>query len=146
MTGRPNKKALVDALDIYRDAMRPFIVRHLKRVPGQRIGACIRTALRDDQYNQFEQNINEGRSVEDAIDVNDFPRLVRFYRRDAFRDAFKPGSLVGSILYTIAEARNRVSHPDSQDVDLGYTVNLLNDIASVLTEINEPEQSEAVGP
>lgn len=69
MTERPNKKALVDALDIYRDTMRPFIVRHLKRVPGHRIETCIRTALRDDQYNQFEKRIGEGRSVEDAIDV-----------------------------------------------------------------------------
>ena len=32
---RPNRDALSDALDIYRDAMRPFIVRYLKRVRGQ---------------------------------------------------------------------------------------------------------------
>ena len=144
MTERPNKRALADALDIYRDAMRPFIVRHLKRVPGRKVEDRIKVALRDDQHNQFEQNMHEGRSVEEAIDINEFPRVVRFYWREVFRDAFKPGSGAGNTLFTIVDARNRVSHPESQDVDVEYAVDRLNDISSVLAEINEPEQSKVV--
>ena len=39
---RPNKDAMVRALDIYRDAMRPFIVRHL----GSRRDSSISDDLR----------------------------------------------------------------------------------------------------
>ena len=35
MVKRPNRAVLNDALDEYRDAMRPFIVRAMKRVKGK---------------------------------------------------------------------------------------------------------------
>ena len=144
MTERPNKKALVDALDIYRDAMRPFIVRSLRRVRGGKVEDHTKAVLRDDRYNQFEQDIREGRSVEESIDVNDFPQVVKGYWRDVFRDSFKQSSAARDALYRIVEARNRVSHPGIQDIELDYTMNHLRDIARVLTEINEPDQSRAV--
>ena len=144
MTERPNKKALVDALDIYRDAMRLFIIRCLKRVRGRKVDDLIRSVLRDDQYNQFEQSIHEGRSIEEAIDINNFPQLVKIYWRDVFRDAFKPDSDAWDALYKIADVRNEVSHPGSQDIELEYAVDRLNAIVSVLGDINAPEQSQAV--
>ncbi len=144
MNERPNKKALVDALDIYRDAMRLFIVRRLKRVPGKKAESLVKVALRDDRYNHFEQSMHEGRSVGEAIDTSDFPRLVKIYWQNVFRDAFKPRSEVRDMLHTIADARNRVSHPESQDIELEYAGDCLNDIARVLAEINEPEKSQVV--
>ena len=144
MTERPNKKALADALDIYRDAMRPFIVRCLKRIRGRRVDDCIRAALRDGQYNRFEQSTCEGRSVDEAIDINDFPQIVKVYWGDVFRDAFGPSRGMVDTLYTIAEARNRVSHPENQDIDLKYAGDCLRDIARVLVDINEPEPAQAV--
>ena len=74
---RPNKDALIKVMDIYRDAMRPFLVHHLRQVPGKRVEDAIRQALRDNQANQFDQNLQNGRSVEESIDINDFPELVR---------------------------------------------------------------------
>ena len=144
MTERPNMKAMAAALDIYRDAMRPFIGRCLKRVPGRTVSGCIRAALRDGQYNQFDQNMREGRSSEGAIDINDFPQLVKVYWREVFRDSFKRGSDARDVLYKIASARNVVAHPRNQDVDLEYASDCLNDIARVLAEINEPGQSRVV--
>ena len=144
MARRPNKSALVDALDIYRDAMRPFIVRVLKRVRGKRVDDCIKEALQGEQYNQFENNVLDGRSTEEAIDIGDFPKLVKTYWRDVFRDAFKAGCEPWDALYTIADARNKASHPDSQDFDLDYTTERLFDIAGFLAQINEPAQSQAV--
>ena len=144
MTERPNKKALVDALDIYRDAMRPFIVRCLKRVPGGKVEDHVKAALRDDQHNQFEQNMSEGRSVEESIDVGDFPQVVKGYWRDVFRDAFRQGDVARDALYRIVEARNNVSHLGIQDIELDYTLDRLRDIASVLVEINETGRSIAV--
>lgn len=144
MPERPNKKALTEALDIYRDAMRPFIIWYLKRVRGRNVIDCISSALRDDHYSQFEQNLNEGKSVEEAIDINHFPRIVKDYWWDVFRSAFSPESDVREALTSISKARNRVSHPDSRDIDLDYTADSLDKIAGVLVEINRPEQSQAV--
>ena len=144
MTERPNKKALVDALDIYRDAMRPFIVRCLKRIPGGKVEDHVKAALRDDQHNQFEQNMSEGRSVEESIDVGDFPQVVKGYWRDVFRDAFKQSGVARDALYRIVEARNNVSHPGIQDMELDYTLDRLRDIVSVLAEINDIDRSIAV--
>ena len=141
---RPYKRAVMDALDIYRDGMRPFIVRRLKLVLRLKVEDAIRTALRDGQYDQFEHNLREGRSVEDAIDIGEFPRLVRVHWRDAFRDAFEQGSRPSDILHEIAEARNAVYHPATQDVELDFALRGLTNISDILTEINEAERSEAV--
>ena len=46
---RPNRIALNNVLDIYRDAMRPFIIRCLRRVPGQQIEDVIRDSLNERQ-------------------------------------------------------------------------------------------------
>ena len=144
MTERPNRKALTSALDIYRDAMRPFIVRHLRRVRGSTVEECVQIALQDYRYNQMMEQIDEGRTVEEAIDINDFPKLVSHFWREVFRNAFKTDSETRNALYTIAEARNKVSHPNRQDIELEYAVDRLNDIKLVLKDINEPEQSRAV--
>ena len=144
MTDRPNKRALVDALDIYRDSMRPFIVRHLKRVPGGKVKDLIEAALQDDPYNYFEKNLNDGRSLEDAIDVDDFPRIVKAYWNDEFRHAFKMDSKVLHVLFSIAKARNMASHPESKDIELEYVMDRLEKIVSVLAKINDPEASLSV--
>ena len=144
MTERPNKRALVDALDIYRDAMRPFIVRILRRARGRSVEDCIASALRDDHYAQFELSLSEGKSVEDSIDINHFSRIVKAHWWEVFRRAFEPESEVRELLSIISRARNKASHPDSHDIDLIYTENSLSMIASVLAEINDPDQSQAV--
>ena len=144
MTERPNKKAVIEALDIYRDTMRPFIVRHLKRVPGKKAEECIKNALRDGQYNQFEQNILDGRSTEESIDISDFPWIVKNYWSEVFSYSFKPGGETRDTLHKIAEARNMVSHPGNEDIDVEQTAGWLRDIAGILGEVNAPEQSQSV--
>ena len=143
-TNRPNRQALSDALDTYRDAMRPFVIRHLKRMRGQNVETAIGYALHDGQYNRFNQNLKSGRSVEESIDITDFPNIVRKHWRDAFKDAFRFGSGAVDSLYAIAEARNTVAHPGNDDLDLQYTTDHISKIASILSEINEPDRSRAV--
>ena len=144
MIERPNKRALVAALDIYRDSMRPFIVRHLKRVPGGNAKDLIKSALQDDPYNYFERNMSDGRSLEEAIDVDDFPRIVRAYWNDEFRHAFKKDSGALQAMFSIAKARNKASHPEGKDIEREYVVDRLEKIASVLADINEPAAGLAV--
>lgn len=141
---RPNRQALIDAIDIFRDAMRPFLLRHLKRMPGLTVEHAIRRSLLDTQCNRFDDNLRAGRSVGDSIDTGEFPQIVKSLWRDVFRDAFHSNGDVRGTLYRIAEARNQVSHPESQDVDLEYAISRLGDIVDVLADINEPEQSKEV--
>ncbi len=144
MSERPNTKALVDALDIYRDAMRPFIVRQLKSVRGKKAEQLVKSALRDDQYHQFEQNLSHGKGIEDAIDIGDFPSIVKSNWHDRFQFVFEPGTGVRDALYRIAKARNTAYHPGTDDVELEYSVDRLKDIADVLVEINEPDRARIV--
>ena len=142
---RPIKKALGDALDIYRDAMRPFVIRNLKRVPGKNLEDAVGAVLRDGQYNRFRKNLQDGRSVEDAIDIGEFPQLIQRYWHDAFRAAFRRDMpSLGAVLHAVTEARNRVAHPDGKDLELDYAKNALNDIAAVLSEINAPDRRREV--
>lgn len=92
MTERPNKRALADALDTFRDAMRPFIIRWLRRLRGNTLEDAIASALLDEQYSRFKKSMGDGRSAEEAIDINEFPRLVKVYWRETFRNAFRPGT------------------------------------------------------
>ena len=57
MVERPNRAVLNDALDEYRDAMRPFIVRVLKRVRGKSIEDAIYDTLSPKQADDFERRL-----------------------------------------------------------------------------------------
>ena len=140
---RPNKQALIDALDIYRDEMRGFIVRNLKRLPRRKVDDAIKSALHDTQYNYFMQNISDGRSVEDAIDIGEFPKIVSSYWNEVFRNTSN-GEDFRNNLYKVAEARNKVSHPETHDVELDDTVGYLDAVAQALNAINAAEQGAAV--
>ena len=56
-TNRQNEDALRQAIDIYRDAMRAFIVRQLKRVPGASVEELIERGLGDRQAEEFNRKL-----------------------------------------------------------------------------------------
>jgi predicted AAA+ superfamily ATPase len=143
---RPNRNALSEALDIYRDAMRPFIVRSLRRVRGARIENIIAHLLNDYQSQQFQGNLrrNPG-NIEAAIDINDFPTLISRGWRGAFQNEFPSGDKsVKNAAWQIMEARNSVSHPGTQDLDAEFVRSRLFDIADTLGKINAPQQKAEV--
>lgn len=76
---RPNRDALNKAIDVYRDAMRPFIVRTLKaEAKGATVEDAIRQALNERLRDQFDRNLKaNGGNTAAAIDVNDFPHIVQ---------------------------------------------------------------------
>ena len=121
---RPNQDALYQALNIYRDAMRPFILRNLKTVQG--------LAPEDRFQNEAD------------IDFSDFPHLFRRYWHNAFEQRFDPDRDVRSAIGIITEARNQVSHPGTKDIDPSYALSRLHDIADVLGQINAPDQKREV--
>ena len=133
---RPNKDALVKALDIYRDAMRPFIIRNLRGIQGSNVRDRISYSLHGKFLNPSD--------LESGIDVNDFPTLIRDNWRAAFSVAFRNDMSVQNALWQIKEARNTASHPGSQDIDPEFTRAHLFHIADVLGKINAPQEKEVV--
>ena len=121
---RPNQDALYQALNIYRDAMRPFILRNLKTVHG--------LAPEDRFQNEAD------------IDIANFPHLLRRYWRDAFEQRFDPDRDVRSAVGLITEARNKVAHPQTEDFTPEYALSRLHEIADMLGQINAPEQKGEV--
>ncbi len=121
---RPNQDALYNALNLYRDAMRPFVFRNLKTV---------HTLATEDR---FENSVD--------IDINHFPPLFRRYWQNAFAHRFDPDRDIRSAIGLITEARNRVSHPGAEDLSREYALARLHDIAEVLGQINAPEQKQQV--
>ena len=143
-TVRPNKDALSDAIDIYRDAMRPFVLHRLRRVPGATVEKAISIALGDRRADEVNQKLRQGNRIEDVIDVNDFPHLVQRHWREVFSDAFGDDRTIQSELWLISRARNQVSHPGTQDLEAEYTGVHLYHIANILGSINAPEHKKAV--
>ena len=121
---RPNQDALYQALNIYCDAMRPFILRNLKTVQG---------LSPEDRF----QN-------EADIDFGDFPHLFRKYWHDVFKHRFDPDRDVRSAVGIITEARNNTFHTETEDLALGYALARLHEIADMLGQINAPEQKGEV--
>ena len=134
---RPNRDALNRAIDIYRDAMRPFIVRNLKKVQGGTVEQVVLTTLRY-KANEIRDRLTRGAKLLDLIDVGDFPALVSRNWREVFADAFHNEADVQSFLHIIAGARNAAVHVESTDLDAEYTRSRLTDVAAVLGRINEP--------
>ena len=143
-TNRPNRDALGQAIDIYRDAMRPFIVRQLKRVPGARVEELIGRGLGDRQADEFHRKLAENKDIESAIDLNYFPKVIRDNWRAAFAQLFKDDLSVQSTLWLIKTARDQIAHPSTQDIDAEYTRVHLYHIADLLGRINAPDQKRAV--
>lgn len=142
---RPNRAALSAALDIYRDAMRPFIVRCLRHVPGEQVEDLIVDALGDRQANDFLQNLHNNGGIEAAIDINYFPNLIgRNWRSETFSAQFNNDKSVLNQLWLITDARNKAAHPGTEDIDAEYVRTHLFLIGDVLERINAPEEKKAV--
>lgn len=142
---RPNREALDEALNIFRDAMRPFIVRHLRQVPGATVEEAIKRSLPDRKVVYFQQNLgNKGGNIAASIDVNDFPHLVQRNWHETFAAPFNNASTIRPSLWLIADGRNQTAHPGDSDLETEYVRTQLFHIADLLERINTPEQAGAV--
>ena len=146
MKDYPNREALRKAHDIYRDAMRQFIVRCLKRVRGERIEDLICNSLDGREKEQFKQNLQQYKSSEASIDIDDFPKIIkRCWSRDrAFKQEFDPNSKIQYKTGTIVESRNSWAHPRLGDIDPEHTRANLTHVAEVLGEIKNQDAKQAV--
>lgn len=119
-----NQEALNKALNIYRDTMRTFILTNLSTVERLRP----------------EHHFKNGSD----IDIKDFPHLFREYWEHAFKCHFDTNREVRSSVYIIKEARNKISHPGTEDLTWEYASSRLYEIADILGQIDAPEQKREV--
>ena len=143
---RPNRDALNRALDVYRDAMRAFIIRYLNRFKREHAERYIRHSLGDRRYEEFSRRLSQNSNhIEATIDVNDFPSLLgNPYRANVFGQSLKYDRVVGDNLHWVAHARNRAAHPGTQDIEPKYAEISMSCIAEVLVRINAPEERRMV--
>jgi len=147
MTKYPNREALRKAHDIYRDAMREFIIRCLKRIQGATVEELVRDSLDDHGTEQFEQDLQRGNgSIEAAIDISNFPNIIgRYWKRPrGFSQEFGFNSKIQYKTGTIVEGRNLWAHPGVEDLDSYRTQADLTYIAEVLGEMKDKDAKEAV--
>ena len=139
MTKYPNREALRKAHDIYRDAMRSFIIRCLRKVRGEQVEDLIRDSL---SYEETEHNGN----IEAAIDIKHFPHIIRkYWHRDrGFSQQFNSNSKVQYKTGVIADGRNLWAHPGVEDLDAERTRADLTYVAEVLGEIKNQEAKREV--
>ena len=144
MKERPNRDALNRAVDIFRDAMRPFIVRKMRQVHGGRVQEAILESLQGRGRDDVKWSLEQGKSIEDSIDVGDFPHIVQNNWSKVFRSAFKGDQVVKNTLWQIVDARNKAAHPGPEDLGLEYVRSRLYDIADMLGRIDAPVEKRAV--
>lgn len=141
---RPNRDALDKAINIFRDAMRPFLMRCLKRVPGTTAEKAVRRSLSPHQAVTFERDLQRTDDLASAIDVNYFPHLVQRNWRDAFALEFGGDKSIQSELWLISGARNQVAHPGAQDLEVDFARAHLFHISTVLGTIKAADSKNAV--
>lgn len=140
----PNRTVLREALDAFRDEMRRFIVRGMRRM-GKPTEKAIYDSLERNQANQFQTNRRNGRTLESAIDIGDFPDIIGKNYQYVFGQQFRGDmKVVQSLLHIIRHARNEVVHPSDTDVETEYTRVILYHIIEVLESIDAPEAKASV--
>ena len=143
MVDRPNRDVLSTALDIYRDSMRPFIVRCLDDAPGEGVVEAISEALNQRRRTRFRRDVSRGDSAESAIDINDFQYIVRRHWGDLGQYfAYDRGAI--DRMGLIARAHNRALYPPVGDLDVEEVRVALTDISDQLRRIGESAEAARV--
>ena len=144
MRERPNRDALNRAVDIFRDAMRAFVVRKMQCVFGGGAEEAIRSSLNDAGRKAFQRRRRRGEGVEGAIDLNAIPHIVDLYWKDVFGSAFEHDRSSLNLIRVIVDARNESSHPGGKDLSVRYVESRLTDFAEVLGRIGAEEEKREV--
>ena len=142
---RPNRDALARAIDIFRDVMRPFLIRCLVEAPGVSPTEAVRRTLRhEQQVADFNRNLEQRGDLESALDVNHFPRLVDDYSREVYAARLGGDRRILRRFWSVRGVRNEVAHPPARDLDAGIADGCLLDIAFLLGKAGEPQSKRAV--
>ena len=141
----PNRDAIRRALDIYIDAMRPFVVRCLRPTSAEGLRAAIVSYLNPGQQQNFADAIaRQGGNIPAAIDIGILRTLINAAWFDHFRSEFKYTDTVRSAVNFITETRNEESHMGLGDHDAGRAYVCLYHITTVLKHTGNTDACRAV--
>ena len=141
----PNRDAIRRALDIYIDAMRPFVVRCLRPASAEGLRAAIVSYLNPGQQQNFADAIaRNGGNIPAAIDIGILRTLINAAWFDHFRSEFKYTDTVRSAVNFITETRNEESHMGLGDHDAGRAYVCLYHITTVLKHTGNTDACRAV--
>ena len=127
----PVKGALSEALDIYADALRPFAVRCMRRIKGSNVEDAIAAALNDRRRAEFRKAVQDGGDPAGALEIADIPWLVR-RNWPAFAQDVNEDHNISNQMWAAADARNKVAHRRTGDIDADYARTRLWDMVAVL--------------
>ncbi len=141
-----NQEALNKALNIYRAALRPFIISCLRQIQGIDVESAVTDSLGYRRADEIERLlIQTDRSIESVIDINDFPHIVNKNWDSAFDTHLNDDKVFRNQLWLIVECRNADwAHPSDGDAELESTRAHLFLIADVLGKINKPDAKDRV--
>ena len=141
----PNRDAIRRALDIYIDAMRPFVVRCLRPASAEGLRAVIVSYLNPGQQQNFADAVaRNGGNIPAAIDIGILRTLINAAWFDHFRSEFKFTDTVRSAVNFITETRNEESHMGLGDHDAGRAYVCLYHITTVLKHTGNTDACRAV--
>lgn len=144
----PNRDALREANDIYLDAMRPFIIHHLKRVlrSGEKVEDLIADALKGEKIDEFWRTLETTDDTASAIDFSYFPLIISdsWTWDNVFAQQFNRDLNVQSMLWLIKKGRNSCEHRGTKDLDSELVRMNLYLIADVLGKIKRTEKQHEV--
>ena len=137
----PNQEALNKALNVYRAAMRSFIISCLRQIQGTDVESAVTDSLGYRRADEIERLlIQTDRSIESVIDINDFPYIVNKNWDSAFERTLNDDKTFRNQLWLIVECRNAEwAHPPDGDAEFESTWAHLFFIADVLGKINKPD-------
>ncbi len=142
---RPNKDALIKAVDIFLDSLRPLFIECLHLAPGATVQVVLQQSLKGSSADSLDRNLRRGTDLESTIEVSFFETLAEKYWEDIFSKRFGGDKRVLRKFRRISWARNKASHPPHlRDLDEELTRGSLNHIAYVLKKIRAREEHQAV--
>ena len=125
-----NRAYLIASLDIYRDAMRDFITRELKKNQRRRVADILR------KYPRASHRRYDVRDPRSMFDVNDFFFIIRDNWQEVFGEAFNGDKFVLDTLRQITSIRNNAAHPAyGTDIDRAWALARIYDMSDVLGRI-----------
>ena len=141
---RPNQDALYLALNVYRDAMRSFIVNRLQSIPGISLPNSIADSLNPEQAEQFWKDLDNRDDVEEVIDVNIFGQIIQGNWKLAFTEIGDSPESIRGHFDAIREGRNLVAHPMNRDIPKPQAESILASMARILGKIGAHDESYSI--
>ncbi|MDE2779156.1 MAG: hypothetical protein OXI91_05700 [Chloroflexota bacterium] len=123
------------ALNLYRNPMRDFIVKQLRRKQPHDLATCLEACVKDfNIHSRYDPN-----DPGSYFDIGDFENLVQSYY-----DCFSVDTPDPRKLRDIRHFRNRVVHPPFGGLNAGVVLDGLRNIAEVLSSIGERQAASRV--